>query len=328
MIKNKFSLLCATIAGYTLFNSLSVPKISDIPEALQFNPAAYAARSGGRSRGGSFNRSPARSNSPSRNQGSDPGGNPGGGTVFVPGGGYYGGGYYGGGGSSVGGFVLLIIALMLLGGTGFVIWMLLQANKGKKKGIAGGELENDIVTVSKIQVALLAEGRAIQSQLAEIVQNADTETPEGLQQEVQEAVLALLRMPENWSHVLASSETVKSREEAERLFNQRSMAERGKYSTETLTNVGGKLAQKEYTIDPEKEPASYIVVTLLLGTADDQPLFKEIRSTEALKEALEKLASVNTEYLMVFELIWTPQADGDSLTYDEMLMEYPDMLQI
>jgi uncharacterized membrane protein len=175
---------------------------------------------------------------------------------------------------------------------------------------------------------LLAEGRAIQQQLTEIVQEGDTDSIEGLHAQLQEAVLALLRMPENWSHVQASSQTVKTREEAEKVFNQLSIEERGKYTTETLTNASGKLVQKDFEIDPDKEPASYIVVTLLIGTADDKPLFMEIRSTEALNEVLNQIASLNADYLMRFELQWTPQAEGDSLTYDEMLLEYPKMLQI
>lgn len=43
------------------------------------------------------------------------------------------------------------------------------------------------------------------------------------------------------------------------------------------------------------------VVTLLVGTADDKPLFKDVRSAQALKEALERVASVPSDYLMTFE---------------------------
>lgn len=315
----KFPLFCATLASSALLNSLQIPMPLRSSEML-IDSAAYARRSGGRSGGGSFSRPSRSSGSSNRNSGSDSGGSvaprSSGGGVYYGGG--YGGTYYGGGGA-----VLLIVGLILIGATGLLILYFLKA--GKKKG---GELENDTVTVTKVQVGLLAEGRAIQSQLAEIVQQADTDTVEGLHAELQEAALALLRMPENWSHVQASSETVKTRDEAEKRFNQLSIAERTKYTTETLTNANGKLVQKEFELDPDKDPASYIVVTLLVGTADDQPLFSEIRTTEALKDVLHQLSSLNPDYLMRFELQWTPQVEGDSLTYDEMLLEYPEMLQI
>lgn len=318
-----FRLICATIASSAILNSIQLP--IPLRSELLIDSAAYAARSGGRSGGGSFSRPSRSSGSSNRNSGSDSGGSvtPRSGGYYGGGyGGYYGGGYYGG--YSSGGTVLLVVALLLIGGAGFFVWYLLKAGKNKGKG----ELENDTVTVTKVQVGLLAEGRAIQPQLAAIVQEADTESINGLHAELQEAVLALLRMPENWSHVRASSETVKTREQAEQVFNQLSIAERSKYTTETLTNAGGKLVQKDFELDPDKDPASYIVVTLLVGTADDKPLFSEIRTTEALKQVLTQLSSLNADYLLRFELQWTPQVEGDSLTYDEMLMEYPEMLQI
>ncbi|NDJ15877.1 DUF1517 domain-containing protein [Myxacorys almedinensis] len=322
----------ALIASYCLLNSVSVPVPSSFKsQAWRFEQAALAQRSGGRSRGGSFNRAPSR---PSRSSGGSSGGSRGGGVAPArPGyGGYgYGGGYGGYGGygygSSVGGGLFSLVALLAVGGVGLVLWYLIWANRGKK--FAGStELTNDIVTVSKIQVALLAQGKAIQTQLAKIVETADLDTPEGRQHHVQEAALALLRMPENWSHVQAASETVKSLNEGETLFEKWSILERTKYTEETLTNVGGTITRKDYSINPEKDPASYIVVTLLVGTADDQPLFQEVRTSEALKEVLTKISSLSPDYLMIFEVLWTPQAEGDSLTYDELLTEYSDMLQI
>ncbi len=219
----------------------------------------------------------------------------------------------------------MMALLIMMGFGGFIIWVLISSQKGVR---STSELDNNKVTVTKLQVALLAEGRAIQSQLSEIVQNADTESPQGLQQELQECVLALLRMPENWSHVLASSQTVKTREEAEVLFSQTSIAERSNFSVETLTNVGGRVNTKTFKPDPDEDPASYIVVTLIIGTADDKPLFGEVKTTEALKAALEKLGSISPDYLMVFELLWSPQDKDDSLTYDELLTEYSGMMQI
>jgi uncharacterized membrane protein len=70
------------------------------------------------------------------------------------------------------------------------------------------------------------------------------------------------------------------------------------------------------------------VVTLLVGTAHDKPLFNQIRTTEELTEILEKLASLSSDHLMVFELLWSPQDARDSLTYDELLTEYTEMVQI
>lgn len=205
----------------------------------------------------------------------------------------------------------------------FVLWGL------KKGGAAGGELDNDTVTISKIQVALLANAREIQTALTNVSLEVDTDTADGLLLLLQESALALLRMPESWSHVLASSQTAKSRDAAEAIFNQISIAERSKFSVETLTNVGGRVNRRNsFKPDPDEDPASYIVVTLLVGTAHDQPLFSQIRTEQELKDTLEKLAAIPSNYLMVFELLWSPQDPSDSLTADELLTEYTDMLPL
>jgi uncharacterized membrane protein len=225
-----------------------------------------------------------------------------------------------------------IVALILLGVSAIVVFGLVffVIKAIRSSGGAGStELDNDTITVSKVQVALLAEAREIQSELTALSLDVDTDTSEGLLQLVQEAALALLRMPENWSHVLADSQVVKSREDAEALFNKLSIAERSKFSVETLTNVGGRVRQNDrFKPDPDEDPASYIVVTLLVGTAYDKPLFDHIRTQEELSQALERLASLPSDYLMTFELLWSPQESSDSLTYDELLTEYTDMVQL
>jgi uncharacterized membrane protein len=195
-------------------------------------------------------------------------------------------------------------------------------------GIGGNpELDKDIVTVSKLQIALLAEARSIQSQLSQVSLSADTATPEGLVRLLQESALALLRTPENWAYVSASSQAV-HRHQAEQIFNRLSIEERSKLSVETLVNVGGRTSRQQVHPDPSEDPAAYIVVTLLVGTEDDKRLFGEVWSREALQQALKRIAAVTSNYLLKFELLWSPQLETDSLTYDELLSEYTTMVQI
>jgi uncharacterized membrane protein len=202
--------------------------------------------------------------------------------------------------------------------------------RGSTAGGATGsnELDNAIFTISKVQVALLAQARPIQAELNQLASVLDTGTEQGLAQLMQESVLSLLRNPENWSHALVSSETVKGFEKADALFTNLSVAERSKYTVETLTNVGGRKLSKAFNPNAEKGPASYIVVTLLVGTAHDRPIFAPVHNVQELQQALQKLASIPAEYLKVFEVIWTPQDSGDTLTYDELLAQYPDMVQL
>lgn len=195
--------------------------------------------------------------------------------------------------------------------------------------IQNNELDNDIVTISKLQVALKSSAHALQSELSELTLEADTETAQGLRKLLEEAALALLRNTEDWTHVLGSSQTIPRREEAEIVFNRFSIEERSKFSTETLTNVDGKIRQREVVeSDRNAETPAYIVVTLLIGTADDHPLFSQIDSAQAMQEALKKVASMRSDYLMVFELLWSPQVETDTLTEAELATEYADLVAI
>ena len=216
-----------------------------------------------------------------------------------------------------------MLGLLVLGGIlliGYFIW----SNRPR-----GNELENDIVTVSKLQVALLAPEGDLQRELTELTLNGDTDTSEGLLYLLQEGALALMRRSDRWCYVDSSSQTVKSREEAQQIFEQLSLEERSKFTAETLVNVNGAVQTKLAALSDElSEPGSYVVVTLLVGTADDNPLFQDIHTSEALRETLGRLGAISSEYLFVLELLWSPQEESTSLSSDELLASYSDMLPI
>lgn len=192
---------------------------------------------------------------------------------------------------------------------------------------AGSELSNDIVTVTQLQVGLLAQARFIQEALTQLSLKADLETQTGLTRFLQETVLALLRSPENWTHAKLTSQTV-HRQQAAQLFEQLSIQVRSKLSAETLVNVGGQIQRQALSVNPAADPASYIVVNLLLGTADDRPFAQDLHSAEALQTLLKRLGGITPDYLLIFELIWSPQDPADSLSRDQLLTLYPDLIQI
>lgn len=324
----KFKFLFTTALFFTLINSieLKIPQ-SELAGGLKLNISqqAVAKSSGGRGGGGSFGGgSRGGSSNGSRNSGYG-GGN---GVIIAPGG----GGYYSTGGSFLP--MLLIMGFLGIPTIALIAFFLssnrpqIAGNQGNSWNSTSNELDNDIVTVSKLQIALFSQTKGLQSQLSELTLKVDTSTPAGLFELLQESALVLLRNSENWSHVWASSESI-TIDKADSMFNQFSLQERSKFNAETLTNVKGSVKQKKVVVPGlEEDPAAYIVVTLLVGTADDKPLFQEVRSQETLKKALERVASVPPEYLMAFEVLWSPQVEEDSLTYDELLTEYTEMVQI
>jgi uncharacterized membrane protein len=103
------------------------------------------------------------------------------------------------------------------------------------------------------------------------------------------------------------------------------LLKRSKFSSETLSNVNGEVKSKLKTNINSDFPG-YIVVTLILGTEHDRAIFANtIHNYESLKQALLKLGSIEDNYLIKFELLWTPQIEGEYLTDEEFLLEYTDM---
>ena len=233
-------------------------------------------------------------------------------------------------GTSSSGDGLFLILVLLCGFTLLPTAMAYMRQAGGSKGSAGGEQANDIVTVTQLQVALLAQARYIQTELTRLSAEANLASPAGLNQLLQETVLALLRSPENWSHAKVNSQTVKSREQAAQVFEQLSIQARSKLTAETLVNTGGQVRRQAVAVNAESDPASYIVVTLLVGTADDKPLVQpnSLHSAEELTAILKRLGSIAPSYLMIYELIWTPQDATDSLSREQLLTHYPDLIQI
>ncbi len=66
------------------------------------------------------------------------------------------------------------------------------------------------------------------------------------------------------------------------------------------------------------------MVTLVVGTLGKIELPK-VNSPETLRQALSRLGSVGSEQLLAVEILWTPQASGDTLSTDDMLAYYPDL---
>ncbi|MBW4518531.1 MAG: DUF1517 domain-containing protein [Scytolyngbya sp. HA4215-MV1] len=297
--------------------------------ALGQPASALAARSGGRIGGGSF-RMPSRTYAPPRSYA------PPGGGGYYPGGGGFGFPFlfpfFGIGGGFGGLFTILIFIAI----ANFLVQSFRRATTSDSQ-IEGGYISNPKVSLTRLQVGLLASARELQTDLNRIAQKANTDSSEGLAQVLQETSLALLRHPEYW--VYAGSAAQQTRlESAETQFNRMVLTERSKLAKETVSNVKGqKLGQADVpaTLPPgegegslvnsvNEAPGEYIVATLLVAAQGDLKL-PEIRGTEEVRQALSLLGGVSSDRLLALEVLWEPQAAGDTLSTDELIAEYPDL---
>ncbi|MGB3190113.1 MAG: DUF1517 domain-containing protein [Limnoraphis sp.] len=281
---------------------------------------ALAARSGGRIGGGSFRTPRTYAPGPSR----APGGYGGGGFGFpflIP--------FFGFGGGFGGLFSIFIFIAI----ANFLVRSFQSATSGDEQT---GGYGRQGVSVARVQVGLLAEGRSLQDDLDRIAEAADTGSAEGRAQVLQEATLALLRHPEYWAYGAAET-TQTGMESAEAQFNQWAIAERSKFTEETLSNYNNQLSgtsapaiksaetgNGELVSQEDQAPGEYIVVTLVVGTVGKLELPK-VNSTQDLRQAVSRLGSVGGEQLLAIEVLWTPQAKGDTISTDDMLANYPNL---
>jgi uncharacterized membrane protein len=290
---------------------------------------ALAARSGGRIGGGSF-RAPSRTYSP-----------PGGGYRAPSGG--YGGGYgygYPGGGIGFpflfpffgigGGFGGLFGILIFFALANFLFQAFRRATTDGENDVPG--YSNPKISVGRVQVGLLSSARGLQKELDELGRSADTGSAIGRAQVLQESTLALLRHPEYWVYGAAQSQQT-ALEAAEAKFNQLALSERSKFTAETLSNVNNQLregsSQASLPADggqlvTTEAPGEYLVVTILVGTEGKLEL-PTINSSDDLRQALRQIGGISGDRLLAVEILWTPQAEGDTLTSDDLMAEYPDL---
>lgn len=289
---------------------------------------AMAARTGGRIGGGSF-RAPSRSYSTPRSGGYSGGY---GGGYRSPGYGYGGGGFgfpfllpfvgYGGGG--------LFSILIFFAIASFIVRSFQSAGVGTEDGYGSSSK----VSVAEVQLGLLANARELQPELNRLALTADTSTPAGRATVLQEATLALLRHPEYW--VYGSTNSAKaSLEAAEAKFNQFSLTERSKFTDETLTNVNNVIEDDSQKVlggatqdgalqVREGDSGEYIVATVIVGATGNLDLPK-INGTDDMRQALQQIGSLGSDRLLAVEILWTPQAESDTLTSEDILAYYPNL---
>jgi uncharacterized membrane protein len=289
--------------------------------------SALAARSGGRIGGGSF-RAPTRTYSPPSSGYRSPTGGYGYGYGY-PGGGFGGSFFlmpffFGGGFGSIFG-ILIFFAL-----ANFLVQTFRRMGEGGDNDVPG--YSNPKISVARVQVGLLEGARGLQKELDELALSADTGSAEGRAQVLQESTLALLRHPEYWVYGAAQSQQT-ALEAAEAKFNQFTLAERSKFTSETLSNVNNQLRESTSQTSlsgaggdlvATEAPGEYIVVTIVAGTQGKLEL-PSINSSDDLRQALRQMGSISSDRLLAVEILWTPQAQGDTLTSDDIMAEYPDL---
>ncbi len=286
-------------------------------------PDSSQAASGGRIGGGSF-RGPSM---------------PSGGGMYRGGGGYRGGYGYGPGYRRGGGIGFpFILPIFGFGGGGLFGFLILMSIVGAMVNAVRGSNTQSIssnqlierpqgpVTLTQLQIGLLASAKELQGDLRKLAASSDTSNTSGLQKVLQETTLSLLRQPDFWVYSNIETGTVPFHS-AESTFNRLSITERGKLSAEVTSNVAGQrntAFSSSLAPGEADESNEFIVVTILLASKGS-PKINISNNAEELKENLRVLGATSSTDLMALEVIWQPDGTRDSLSSEELVTAYPNL---
>lgn len=127
----------------------------------------------------------------------------------------------------------------------------------------------------------------------------------------------------------ASTSTIRGEDAAEREFNALSLSERSKFESETLSNVGGVMKNKSLKAARSSgEGTNELLVVSILVAAEGNGSLPAINSLADVKAALTRLGGLGAGQLMAVEVLWTPQAEGDYFTRDDIALDYPNLVPV
>jgi uncharacterized membrane protein len=191
-------------------------------------------------------------------------------------------------------------------------------------------------SVVQVSVALEVPDRddrnSILSVLGRLANTARTDTRVGIQNLTSQVALELLRRKNSIVSASTSYKHYNNREQSQRDFNKRSIKERSKFESETMSNFGGLdfgRGNGRGAMEGSGK-ATMAVVTLLLNIDGDSTKVPQIRSPADVEDALRKIAADSKvdSCLQGAEILWTPEDRVETLSPRDVVADYPELRSI
>ncbi len=288
---------------------------SNVSSIFTQNDVLLAKRSGGRAGGSSFS---SRSSSSSSSSGSTFGSSSrsygsssrnygsGGGFIFF------------GSGSSTSSFLIFLAIMVIIG-----IFQYLKKRSQQTNSNSYEEYQS-----IKLQFALHATAIDLKYKLKELAESLNFDNDDDLKKLVSQSAYLLMQKEDYLKYgKILQSEKTKNLNEAEVLYDGFVNEEIDKFSQETYKKLENKSSIIQKLTEENKpnfmEIKEYFVFTLVVSYANFKIAVPDDYSWETYKQILNKVASISTAAIVAAEIIWTPDADEDILTEEDVLMSYP-----
>ena len=179
------------------------------------------------------------------------------------------------------------------------------------------------ITVSKLQIAFSPQAGRLRSKLSQVASSSDRNRQ--LIELLRQTISVLLGQ-QYWTHVSYSSDSL-SEEKVPLEFDLVSHLERNKCLTKK-SNLSDRQGRTASFYGSDGDCYNYVVVTLILCTAHDSPLFDKIYTEAQLVENLVKLSQIENDRLLKFELLWNPQPEAEYISNEQLLTHYSDLTRL
>ena len=181
-------------------------------------------------------------------------------------------------------------------------------------------------TVSKLQIAFTPPAKKLRGSLSQISSTTEQNTDD-IAELMRKAVAVFLTHQQYWTHVSYSSDCLPL-EKVQSEFEMISYLEWNKCLTRELGFVNRQRSANELNDFNRDDSYSYVVVTFILCTSHNSPLFDEIHTKAQLVKELTKLSQMKHDHLTEFELLWNPQQETEYISNERLLTQYSDLTRL
>ena len=264
--------------------------------------------------------------------GSSGGGYSGGG---YSGGGYSGGGYHGGGTYYGGGTPIdPVVGLVVFGTVATFVTGSMVAGAVRQRRLSHR------FSVLEFAMAIRADQRDLQAHLERVARRANMSTGQGRFRVLSELMLNLRRRKGEITHASLKTKFKLTASEAESMYTQRATFARSMFEREVLRVDEAGIREAIRNVKLEGEPGNelldedgelkvheaFVLTIVVAATNFHFPTF--VSSESELEEALVDLSVIPANDLIGLEVIWTPAAESDSLTWEELDMRWPELMKL
>jgi uncharacterized membrane protein len=181
--------------------------------------------------------------------------------------------------------------------------------------------------VSAIRIALDHHARpALQAKLDALARSGASGTKAGRVTALHEVCIELRRNQTSWLFASVDNSPVSSLAAIEQKYRQAAADARSRFRVETVRSGDGATTEAPDTTTRDRgEGPGIVVVTVVVAARREIVDVRTPDDAGALTQLLTAFGGLNAAELMGLEVIWSPSAEDDRMTVDELGRVYPEM---